>query len=230
MRGSSNFLNLFRSASYRRKHKNNDFPLFGLDLILGKFGSGKTLTVVDRVYDYVQKYPDVRIVTNVQFNDFKDSKNYYFCSNEFDFLSTLLDVLSVENEKGTIVVVDEVRGFLAETLRVVDSPRYNAFFTILSQVRKLHCVIILTSQIYSKVQKVLREYMLQNGDIVVCKKLFPGFTYYMYYDMDSVEEVSGSKLKGRFRSFNFLIHSPELYEAYDSHAVVSNIKSLLRGD
>lgn len=140
----------------------------------------------------------------------------------------LIEVLSIENDKGCVVVIDEVRGFLSETLRVPDSVRSNAFFTILSQVRKLHCLIILTSQLYSKVQKVLREYVCQNGDIVLCKKLFPGFTYYMKYDMETVEETSTVKLKGKFKSFDFLIHSPELYEAYDSHAVVSSVKGLLK--
>lgn len=205
------------------------FLYIGLELVLGSFGSGKTLTIVDRVYDYLDKYKQCRLVTNVEFVEFKDKKNYFFIDNEFDFLSTLIDVLSSDNDKGCIVVIDEVRGFLSETLRIADSPRSNAFFTILSQVRKLHCLILITSQVYNKVQKVLRDYILQNGNIVVCKKLLPGFTYYMYYDMTSLEETSSLKLKGKFKRFDYLIHSPELYKAYDSHAIVSNIKGLLKG-
>ena len=142
MRGSKNLFNLFRSFSYRRKHKKSSFPLYGLELIIGKFGSGKTLTVVDRVYDYLELYPDCRLVTNVVFNDYEKNSNYFYEDNEISFLSKLIEVLSVDNDKGTIVVIDEVRGFLAETLRVVDSPRYNAFFTILSQVRKTFCTLL----------------------------------------------------------------------------------------
>lgn len=228
MRGSKNLINLFRSANYRRKHKDNSFPIFGLELIIGKFGSGKTLTVVDRVTDYLEDYKDCRLVTNVEFDAFNKNQNYFYYDNETEFLSGLLEVLSNDNDKGCIVVIDEVRGFLSKTLRVVDSIPYNAFFTILSQVRKLHCLVILTSQVYSKVQKVLREYILQNGDIVLCKKLFPGFTYWAYYDMSTIEETTSIKLKGKFRRFDYLIHSPELYEAYDSQAIVSSVKGLLK--
>lgn len=228
MRGSKNLLNLFRSAIYRRKYKDNSFPLYGLELVIGEFGSGKTLTCVDRVTDYLDSFPDCRLCTNVEFFQYKDNSNYYYFDNEIEFLSGLINILSVDNDKGCIVLIDEVRGFLSKTLRVPDSIPYNAFFTVLSQVRKLHCLVLLTSQIYSKVQKVLRDYIIQNGDIVLCKKLLPGFTYYMYYDMSTIEETSTTKLKGKFKRYDYLVHSPELYSAYDSKAVVSSVKGLLK--
>ena len=220
MRGSKNILNLFRSAIYRVKNKDNSFPIFGLELILGAFGSGKTLTVVDRVYDYLDSFPDCRLVTNVEFKKLDKSK-YFYTDNEYDFIHTLISVLSTDNDNGCICVIDEVKGFIPTCLANSENDFQKAFFTILSQVRKLHCLMIITSQLYSKVPKILRDYILQNGNIVLCKKLVPGFTYYMYYDMSTIEETTNIKLKGKFKKFNYLFHSPELYQAYDSHAIVS---------
>lgn len=227
MVGSKNLLNLFRSARYKHLHKKNDFKLYGLELILGKFGSGKTLTIVDRVYDYLDQYKQCRLISNVEFKKLKND-NYFYIDNEIEFINKMIEILSVDNDNGCIIVIDEVKGFMVRCCSDSDNIYRQAFFTILSQVRKLHCLILLTQQLYKNVPSVLRGFILQNGSICVCKRLLPSFTYYMYYDMSSVEEVSGIKLKGKFKSFNYLVHSPELYEAYDSHAIVSSIKGLLK--
>lgn len=226
MRGSKNLINLIRSYKFRKKNKKDTFNYFGLELILGKFGSGKTLTVVDRVSDIISKNPNVRVITNFDLK-FK-IKNYYYCDNEFDFLSVLLQVLSKDVDLGCIVIVDEVKLFLSETLRDDKSRRCNAFLTVLGQVRKLNCLFILTSQLYNKTPKVLRDFILQNGDIVICKRLFPGFTYYMYYDMSTITETSRITLEGKFKRFDYCVHTPELYKAYDTSCVVSSVAGLLK--
>lgn len=56
---------------------------------------------------------------------------------------------------------------------------------------------------------------------------FLGFTYYQYYNMDDIKEDSKMHLVGSFKRTDFCIHSPELYNAYNSYAVVSGVKGLL---
>lgn len=226
MKSNYNILNFFRSGIYRIKHRNFDFPEYGLDIFLGQFGSGKTLSVVNLVKDTLIKYPDCRLISNLIINGVNNTR--YVCFNEVDFLLKLADCLKNGREKGTIVVLDEVDGFLFDTLEV-GTIYYKILFAILKQLRKLHVVFIMTSQLWCKVNKVLRDFILLNGRIVQCYKLWwlPGLTIYKYYDMNSIVEDSRLRLSGEFKRRDILIHSPELYESYDSLAVVTPIEGLL---
>lgn len=46
--------------------------------------------------------------------------------------------------------------------------------------------------------------------------------------METVEETTNLKLNCKIAHWEFFFHTPELYEAYDTFAVVSQIKSLMK--
>lgn len=177
------------------------------------------------ITDILDLFPRCRFISNVVIHNISNSS--FYIDSVDDFLSTWVNVLSTDSSNGCILFIDEVQVFLAKILNNPNTDSYNIFITILGQLRKLNCLVILTSQLYNKVQKCLRDYIIQNGQIVTCKKLIPGVTYYGYYDMGSLEEDSKCKLKGKIRRFDITIHSPELYQAYDSFKPVVAIKGLL---
>ena len=229
MKGSKNIFNLYRSLVYRIKNKSYDFPHFGLQLFYGGFGSGKTLSCVNLITDILELFPKCQLVSNVVISDINNTCLF----SDKDYHKFLIDwVLSVTREdyfNGTIVLVDEVQTFFLELLNKPSTDKeFNAFFTILGQLRKLNCFVILTSQLYNKIPKILRDYLIQNGQIVKCSKPFSGFTLYRYFDMSTIEETSKITLKGDFKRTDFTIHSPELYTCYNSKSIVASVKGLLK--
>lgn len=148
-----------------------NFLIIGLQLYIGQFGSGKTLSSVNLVTDILELFPNCRLISNVEIRNIKNS--CFYLDSVDNFLKTWVDILSVNTDKGTILFIDEVQVFLAKILNNPMGEEYNIFITILGQLRKLNCLVILTSQLYNKVQKCLRDYIIQNGQIITCKKLIP---------------------------------------------------------
>lgn len=205
------------------------FLIIGLHLFYGHFGSGKTLSSVDLITNILDLFPKCQLVSNVEIHNI--SNHCFFACNDYhEFLKYWANCVTRDDfSDGTIVFVDEVQTFFKELLEQHGSyQEYDLFYTILGQLRKLNCFVIFTSQLYNKVPKILRDYILQNGQIVYCKKLFNGFTLYRYYDMSTIEETSKITLKGNFKRYDFTIHSPELYTSYDSRAVVASVKGLIK--
>lgn len=227
MRGTRNIFNLFRTFVYRTRNRVDCFNYYGLHLFLGKFGSGKTASCVNLISDILKDNPKCCFTSNV---DIKNISNDHFYSDNWHlvFNKWVEYIIRDDYQNGTIILIDEVQTFFSELLSNESSEEFKIFFNILSQLRKLNCYVILTSQLYRKVQKILRDYILLNGQIVDCKCFIPGSTVYYFYDMDSVKEDSRINLVGDYKSRDILIHTPELYEAYDSFAVVCSIKDMAK--
>lgn len=104
----------------------------------------------------------------------------------------------------------------------------NDFITFLSQLRKLGMYVIGTTQIFSRCPKVVREYLLSNGNIVLCNKIIPGVTLLKYVDMETAEETNKNRLESKIKHTEIFIHTIDLYKSYDTKAVVSQIKGMIK--
>lgn len=226
MKGYKNPINLIKTAKYRKKNKKKDFPYFGIDAYMGEFGSGKTLSAVKKVQEITEKYPKTIIITNTIIKNINKEIEQHFFSNAQELIEILQKVLTEKNKNGYIIFMDEMHVVLSD-LFGSSNP---IFLTYLSQLRKLGIIIIGTCQLYNKCPKMVRDYLRLSGQIIFCHKLIPGLTLNRYIDMTTAEENSSLKLEYKLKMIDWYFHTVELYESYDTHAIVSQIKALINYD
>lgn len=224
MKGTKNPVMLFKSARYRKKHSQNIFPYFGIEAFMGKFGSGKTLGCVLKCIDILNKYPDCVFITNTSIKGI-DNVTYQFHSAE-ELVQIMSSVIDDKCDDGYVIFIDELHVVLSDLFSHSDP----IFLTYLSQLRKLGIYIIGTCQLYNKCPKLVRDYLRLSGQIVYCNKIFGGITILNYVDMETVEETSKNDLNYTIKSSDWFFHTPQLYESYDTFAVISQVKSLLKYD
>ena len=103
------------------------------------------------------------------------------------------------------------------------------FIQFLSQQRKLSIQIIGTSQMFNKNTKFIRDYLVQSGQIILCKNILHYLQINKIVDMDTVKEDSKGNMVFDKAKLQWFFHTKELYEAYDTYAVISQIKGLMKG-
>lgn len=221
MKGTKNPINFFKTAKYRIKNTKKIFPYYGIKAFMGEFGSGKTLSAVKNVIDIKNKYKKAIIISNTKIKNIKDI--YYFETAE-ELIKLMRELINEKNENGYIIFIDELHVVLSALFGSSDP----IFLTYLSQLRKLGVVIIGTCQLYNKCPKDVRDYLRLSGEIIYCKKILQGITINQYVDMETCEETSNLKLKYNIKSWEWYFHTIELYESYDTNAVVKQIKNLMK--
>lgn len=222
MKGTKNPINLIKSARYRKKHKKTVFPFYGIEAFMGRFGAGKTLGCVFKCLTILQKFPDAILITNTDISGI-DNVVYSFSSAE-ELVHVMSNVIEEKHTGGYVIFIDELHVVLSDLFSHSDP----IFLTYLSQLRKLGIYILGTSQLYNKLPRMVRDYLRLSGQIVFCNKVLGGITILQYVDMETCEENSKNNLDYRIKSFDWFFHTIELYESYDTNAVVSQVKSLLK--
>lgn len=138
------------------------FEGWGLHIYVGRFGAGKTCTMVNDAYALAKRYPQLHIVTNINLTNFPKH-------TEILPLKTPQDILNAP--KNTLVLIDEIgtifnsRDFAASKESV---PKI--LFQHLCQERKRHLEIFATSQRWNFVDKQLRDI---TATVRVCSVHFP---------------------------------------------------------
>lgn len=61
---------------YFKNHEGKHFHQWGLHIYLGKFGAGKTCSMVRDAYFICKRYPDVTIITNLKLENYEDTSAY----------------------------------------------------------------------------------------------------------------------------------------------------------
>lgn len=222
MKGTKNPINLIRSARYRKKNKKTVFPYYGIEAFMGKFGAGKTLGCVFKCLTILQKYPNAILITNTAISGISNTV-FEFKSAE-ELVKVMSNVIEEKNVNGYVIFIDELHVVLSDLFSHSDP----IFLTYLSQLRKLGIYIIGTCQLYNKCPKMVRDYLRLSGQIVYCNKILGGITILQYVDMETCQETSNLNLNYRIKSFDWFFHTIQLYESYDTFAVISQIKGLLK--
>lgn len=222
MKGTKNPINLIITSKYRRKNKKDTFANYGLYAFMGKFGSGKTLACVNTCFDILSKNEKTIFITNTEIKGLKN-KTYLFNSAK-DLVDTMQKVIRSENKNGYVILIDEIHVVLSDLFAHSDP----IFLTYLSQLRKLGIMIIGTCQLYNKCPKMVRDYLRLNGQICYCGKVLGGLTFIRYVDMETCNENSRLELDYKLKKIEWFFHTTELYESYDTFAVISQIKGLMK--
>lgn len=82
---------------------------------------------------------------------------------------------------------------------------------------------------FNKLPKFIRDYLIQSGQVITCNKFFKCIQVNKWADMESVEEDAKGNIIYKRAKIEWFIHTPELYNSYDTFAVINQIKGLMKG-
>ena len=176
----------------------NEFQEFGIHMICGEQGSGKTFTAVYLLQKWLKIYPKMQFYSNI---DVKGQNGK---------LERWQDIILQNNGKyGVANFIDELPTWLYSSSESKDVPP--ELLGEISQQRKQKKAIIGTAQVFGKVAKPLREqthfvyrpYTILNALTIVFT------TKACYYD--DVHDRWRKK-----NGFFIIVHTKELRESYDT--------------
>src|SRR5699024_11478099 len=144
--------------------KENKFNDYGMTIYTGRQGSGKTISMVERLEEIRKEYPEVKILTNF---------GYVYENKKLDDWQLLIDE---RNNDGIVFCIDEIQN----EFDVYDVRNFNLeILKVITQQRKQGIKILATSQIFSRVSKPLRE---QTFEVVECNTLLGRWTFQKCFD------------------------------------------------
>lgn len=173
----------------------------------------------------MKKYPKLTFITNVKIEGIEIEKPIIYFQNSEELIIELKKINLNENY-GYLIFIDEIHVVLAELYGRTDP----IFLQFLSQQRKLSIHIIATSQMFNYLMKPVRKYLIQSGQIIMCKKVFNVIQINKHIVMDTVEEQNNGTFTYKRAKLKWYIHTKELYECYDTFAVISQIQGLMKGE
>lgn len=190
---------------------------------MGGQGKGKTISAVRIIKDRLTIFREAILITNVKIKGI-ENETYYFSTTEE--LVELLRSKIKQDRKGYVVFIDEIHVVLAELFGRSDP----IFLTFLSQQRKLNINIIGTSQMYNRLPRMIRDYLRQSGEIIIASNVLKFLQINRRLKMENVEEDSKNNLVYKGCSWEIFFHTIEMYESYDTFAVISQIQGLMKGE
>lgn len=189
------------------------FRGYGFWLYCGLGGSGKTLSMVEYLNRMKKKYPRVKIYTNF---------NYKYADGFIDDWQTLID--EDNGDDGIIFGFDEIHLTFASD-KWQNCP--DGMLDYISQQRKLHKQIVASSQVFTRVDKKLRE---QTNFVIECKSLFMGrwvFQKWFHtpeYLANDEKMDAGSRMRKRAKRYNFVAYD-NIRSSYDTMQIMKDLKS-----
>ncbi len=188
------------------------FPHYGFWLYCGLGGSGKTLSIVERLKEYKEKYPKLYIATNFK------------CELADVKIESWHDLIDIENplgsQYGVVFAFDEIhltlnsQGF---------KNRPDSLLEYISQQRKLRKQILASSQVFTRVDKILRE---QTNVVIECiniggrwvfQKAFATEDYLINSDLKD----NGIRKRTRLWRRNFIANK-KIFDLYETFIKVKN--------
>ena len=199
----------------RNKVKDNNFNEFGMTTYVGRQGSGKSISLCEKLEQYRKKYPDVYIMTNFGY------------IHEDEPLTDWQQLIDKRSDNGIIFAIDEIQN----EFDVYESRNFNLeILKVITQQRKQGIKILATSQVFTRVSKPLRE---QTYEVIECYTIAGRWTFQKCFDaddynvfIDNVDLDKKFKVKRKWRK-NF-IQTNKIRSLFDSYAVIESMKKLVK--
>lgn len=175
----------------------------GIHMFCGEQGCGKTMACVEMMLRYRKMYPASKMITN------------FAVSGEDEELAQWQQLLDYTNDKkGVIVGIDEIQNWFMSGKNQLPE----GMLEVATQNRKNRRVICCTAQVFTRVNKGLRE---QVTNVYEPHTFFGCYTVVIKkkYKFNSEGVVESSKWKGIY-SF---VHTDELRAAYDTYKVIHTL-------
>ena len=198
---------LWDAGLYVVNKKWKDFGYFGIDMFIGMFGHGKTLSMTHKARRLYKRYGDsIRFISNYKLIGIP-----YIPLINFN---QLVELGEEENDlKGTVVLIDEIEDVL--------SHRNYANFPLqmlhtLTQQRKKHVYIMCSAQRFFMVDKLFRSITTHAID---CNKYWR-FQHMVYYDAWDYENAMNSQLVKPLLSRWWFVKNHD-FNCYDTEQMIS---------
>jgi hypothetical protein len=216
---------------YRNSKDPDFFRPFGTQIFVGRQGSGKTISAVEKVTRIKRRYPKAVLVSNLSFKQlrsvqvtdkealraqmrgFRPRLDYfqYFTGEQ---LATALTEIN-NGKYGVIFVVDEIHTYF-NALESKNIPMY--IFTEISQQRKQRKLIVGTSQLFMRTAKPLRE---QCDSVIFCKTKLNLITIQQIFDGMSLNlDENTGRPKGDRQKIGWFFHTRKLRSSFDTYQKV----------
>lgn len=213
MRGSLDPFQAYQVWKYNKEFRKQHPEYFdpdGIIVFCGGQGAGKTLSLVQYVQKVCARYPKVKVCTNLSLQLPEHIEVLPWTG-----VQCFTDISN--GYAGVMYVIDEIHlEFNSLESKKMDSN----IFTIVSQQRKQRKHIVGTSQVFSRIAKPFRE---QFKYAVACRNVFGVFQINTLVDARNATEKDGEIIASSLKKF-FWFHRPELYESYDTYAVMRRLR------
>lgn len=213
LKGSLNPVNAYKVWQYNvafKKEHPEYFDPDGIIVFCGGQGAGKTLSAVQYVQHLCERYPKVKVCTNMTLS-LPDHIEIY----PWTGVECFTDISN--GYAGVIYLIDEIHlEFNSLESKKMDS----GIFTIVSQQRKQRKHIVGTSQVFNRIAKPFRE---QFKYAVSCNNIFGLLQINTLVDAKNATEKDGELVASSIKKYIWW-HKPELYSSYDTYAVMHRLR------
>ena len=175
----------------------------GIHMFCGEQGCGKSIGCVQMMLELQKQYPAAKMITN------------FGVKSENDELKEWQQLLDYCNgHKGVIVGMDEIQNWFMSG----NNQLPEGMLEVATQNRKNNRIICCTAQVFTRVNKGLREQVT----MVYNPHTFLGcFTIVVKRKPEFDSEGNVTKLK--YRGMYAFTHTDELREAYDTYKVIHTL-------
>ena len=184
----------------------NTFREYGMHLLCGEQGSGKTTLMAYLIRKYKTIYPRVKVRSN------------FSCTMQ-DYSLTSWEELTLDTNGifGEIDCIDEIQNWFSSNQSKNFPPD---MLTIITQQRKVRRCILATSQIFTRVAKPIRE----NTYLMYYPFTAFGCITFVRVYKPILDEQGGLKEK-KLKKFFFFVHDEELRSMFDSYKTICSLTS-----
>lgn len=192
---------------YFRYQKWKEFNYYGIDMFIGMFGHGKTLSMSHRALSIYNRFGDsVRFISNYKLNNIPYIELVNF--------NQLVDLGEEEdsNYVGTVVLIDEIENILSHR-NFANFPL--ELLHMLTQQRKKRVYILCSAQRFFTVDKLFRTLTTNVYD---CNKIWRFQNMKVYDAWDYEQAMNPQLLKHRANAWWFVKNKD--YESYDTSQMI----------
>ena len=175
----------------------------GIHMFCGEQGCGKTIAAVEMMLRLQKQYPLARMITN------------FGVTSENDELKEWQQLLTYTNgHKGVIVGIDEIQNWFMSGLNKLPE----GMLEVATQNRKNNRILCCTAQVFTRVNKGLREQV----SMVYNPHTFLG-CFTVVVKRKPVFDSEGNVIDMKYRGMYCFTHTEELRNAYDTYKVIHTL-------
>ena len=192
---------------YFKEKRWEEFDYYGIDMFIGMFGHGKSLSMVHRANQIYERFGDrVRFISNM------DLKNIPY--EPLINFTQLVDLGETDDDQyvGTVVLMDEIENLLSNR-NYANFPL--ALMHMLTQQRKKRVYILCSAQRFFMVDKLFRSITTNVYD---CSK-FWRFQHIRSFDAWDYENAMNSQLLQPGSNIWWFVRNKD-YESYDTSQMI----------
>ena len=175
----------------------------GIHMFCGEQGAGKTIAAVEMIIRLQKQYPLCKTITN------------FGLTSEDTSLDDWRQLLDYTNgHKGVVVGIDEIQNWFMSGLNKLPEQ----MLEVATQNRKNNRIICCTAQVFTRVNKGLREQV----SMVYNPHTFLG-CFTIVIKRKPVFDSEGNVIDMKYRGMYSFVHSDTLREAYDTYKVIHTL-------